>query len=340
MAIAAQLEAWADKTATTALYVQIRGETIAAIDRPLAGSGWYGIDGQAHIGTIEEGALGLPFEPTADDRMRQDVASVQKSVISVMVGIALDRGVLQFDDLVIDHLGAGWTRAGDDHEKAITIRHLLSMTSGLDNGLQSEGTPGEQWQYGLGPAWHILKPLLVRASGQSLDELTEEWLLGPLDMGETSWIARPGMEYLDGTPFEALFTSARDLNHFGQMVLDDGASLEGQAVISPAVLSQLLQPSQDHNRAYGLLWWLNGQRPHLAPLASEPTDDVLYPLAPPDMVAASGAMGQMCQVIPSRKTVIVRLGGPLPGVFDPGGAAVIRDFWSVFGDSASLLGAN
>ncbi len=337
MAIAAELEEWVDETATTALYVHVRGKTITQIDRPHATSGWYGIDGQAHAGTIEEGAIGLPFEPTPDGRMRQDVASVQKSVIAVMVGIALDRGLLEFDDPVSKYLGAGWTRAGDGHERAVTVRHLLSMTSGLDNALESEGAPGEQWRYGLGPAWHILKPLLVCATGSSLDELTEEWILIPLGMDETTWISRPGMAYLDGTPFEALFTTARDLIRFGEMVLDGGVSPDGHKVISTAVLSQLLQPSQAHNPAYGLLWWLNGQRSHLVPLAIEPIDDVLYPAAPLDMVLASGAMGQVCQVIPSREAVIVRLGGPVPGVFDPGGAAVVRDFWRVFGKNEAIF---
>ena len=61
----------------------------------------------------------------------EDVASVQKSIAALIVGIAQEKGFLSIDDPVHKHLGVGWSRATKKQEETITIRHLISMTSGL-----------------------------------------------------------------------------------------------------------------------------------------------------------------------------------------------------------------
>ena len=61
----------------------------------------------------------------------EDVASIQKSVVSVLVGIAQERGLLNIDDKISEYLGRGWSAAAAEQEQNITIRHLLTMTSGL-----------------------------------------------------------------------------------------------------------------------------------------------------------------------------------------------------------------
>ncbi|MDH5519454.1 MAG: beta-lactamase family protein, partial [Acidimicrobiia bacterium] len=271
----ASLDAWVDKTATTALLVQIAGETVVEIDRPIPRPGWIGLDGAAHFGA-SGGEIGLPFEPLPDGRMRHDVASVQKSIVAVLVAIGDERGVLQLDDPVTAHLGPGWSRATADQEAAVTIRHLLAMTSGLGDDLSYVAPAGTRWWYDLGPTWHQLKPLLEAATGETLSDLTDRWLTGPLGMDETTWIDRPGMTYHDGRPFEALSTSARDLARFGQMVLENGTT-EAVGIIERKSLAPLFEPSQDLNRAYGLLWWLNGQRPRRVPMVDKPVDDFLMP---------------------------------------------------------------
>lgn len=258
--------------------------------------------------------------------MRHDVASAQKSVVAVLMAVAFDQGLLTLDDPVSDHLGRGWSRAGPDHEAAVTIRHLMTMTSGLNDGLESEVAPGTRWRYSLGPAWHLIKQLLIAASQTTLERLTVEWLTGPLDMADTIWVERPGMAYLDGKPFEALFTTARDLVRFGRLVVDRGDH-DGRRIVSEANLARLLRPSQDHNPAYGMLWWLNGQRPHLLPLIDRPVDDVMFPGAPDDAVAALGAMGQICLVVPSRSAVVARVGGATPGPLALIGGTMAVDIW-------------
>jgi len=77
-------------------------------------------------------------------RSGRDVASVQKSVISVLVGIAQQAGHLRVDDPVSRWLGAGWSHAEPAQESKILIHHLLSMSSGLDNGLRYSSPPGKK----------------------------------------------------------------------------------------------------------------------------------------------------------------------------------------------------
>ena len=317
------LESWVDETSTTALLVEIAGETVVEIDRPTDGPGWTGFDGAPNLGD-PTGEMGLPFEPLGDGRMRHDIASGQKSVVAVLVAIGVERGLLRLDDPVSRHLGSGWSQAAPEEEIAITVWHLLTMTSGLGDDLSYVAPPGTRWWYSLGPTWHQLKPLLEAASGQNLQDLTDDWLAGPLGMDESTWIDRPGMTYLDGRPFEALLTSARDLARLGSMVLSNG-TVAGREVLGAESLTQLVTPSQDLNRAYGLLWWLNGQRPHLRPMADEPIDNILIPDAPVDTVAALGAMGQFCLVAPSRDAVVVRLGFAPRG--DWTGGNVTTELW-------------
>ena len=316
----ASLQSWVDETLTTSLLVQVAGKSIIEINSPISASGWISFDGTLNIGEAE-GGVGLPFRPLPDGRMQHDIASSQKNIISVLVAIAAERGLLSFHDPISKHLDQGWSQSTPEEEAAITIWHLLTMTSGLGDDMSYVAPPGTYWRYNVGPAWHQLKPILESASKQTLQDLTDEWLAEPLGMEESIWIERPGMAYLNGRPFEALLASARDLARFGNMVLNKG-TLAGHHVLRPESLTELLIPSQNFNRAYGLLWWLNGQKPILLPLEEEPLDSVLIPSAPSDTIAALGALGQFCLISPSCQTVVVRLGSA------PRGDVIGRDLTS------------
>ena len=307
----ASLQSWVDETLTTSLLVQVAGDSIIEINSPISASGWIGFDGALNIGEAE-GGVGLPFKPLPDGRMQHDIASSQKNIISVLIAIAAERCLLSFNDPVSNHLDQGWSQSAPKEEAAITIWHLLTMTSGLGDDMSYVAPPGTVWRYNVGPAWHQLKPLLEAASEQTLQDLTDEWLAEPLGMEESIWIERPGMNYLNGRPFEALLTSARDLARFGNMILNKG-TLAGRQILKTESITELLTPSQELNRAYGLLWWLNGQRPIRLPLEEDPIDRILIPSAPSDTVAALGALGQFCLITPSRQTVVVRLGSALVG---------------------------
>ena len=77
----------------------------------------------------------------------EDVASVQKSFVAVMASIAREKGLFDFDDVASKYLGEGWTKATREQEAQITLKHMLSMSSGLNLDLEYEVPPGEKWFY-------------------------------------------------------------------------------------------------------------------------------------------------------------------------------------------------
>jgi CubicO group peptidase (beta-lactamase class C family) len=78
----------------------------------------------------------------------------------------------------------------------------------------------------------------------------------------------------------------------------------------------VLAPSQEFNRAYGFLFWLNGQTPAMDAL-NNPKEGELVPFAPDDLFAARGFGNQFIDVIPSLDLVVVRFGADPATDFDP-----------------------
>jgi CubicO group peptidase (beta-lactamase class C family) len=282
-----------------------------------------------------EAAAPVVVERLADGRVRQDVASAQKSITAVLVGIAVSRGLVQRGDRVVDHLGPGWTAGkATEAEDRVTVDHLLTMTSGLADDLSVVAPPGEWWDYNLGAAYHLLKRVLTAVTGLAIDALLQDWLAGPLALADTRFeprrwddripaVFRASFEYPDGAPIEGLVTTARDLATFGQAVLDELAGGRGLAV-DPTFLRDMVRPSQALNPSYGLLWWLNGQPWFLAPKVREPLTGPFFPGVPDDAIAALGANDRCCVVIPSLGLVVARAGAAA-GERSAAGSAFVRD---------------
>src|SRR4051812_22067206 len=104
----------------------------------------------------------------ADLHATGDLGSAQKSVVSFLLGVARGDGRLSLDDGVAHHLGRGWTRTEPAIEDAITLRHLVTMTSGLREDFAFEAAPGTAWYYN-NNAYHQSKTLLERATGTTLE---------------------------------------------------------------------------------------------------------------------------------------------------------------------------
>ncbi len=234
----------------------------------------------------------------------EDVASVQKSVVAVLVGMARARGLLDLDDPVAAH-EPGWTAASAEQEAAVTVRHLLAMTTGLTPELAFEAAPGTTWRYNT-PAYHHLLRIIAGAAGREPNAVTRDWLTGPLGMADSRWEPRPWAQAAIGTGF---VSTARDLARFGLLVLAGGV-WRGETIVEDAeYLAEMLRPSQALNPAYGLLWWVNGQATALSwALPPEEAAGPLIPSAPPDLVAAQGARDRKLYVVPSLELVVARLG--------------------------------
>ena len=101
-------------------------------------------------------------------------ASAGKSLTAMLVGIAQSEGLLSIQDTTADYLGAGWTSATPAQEQAITIRHQLTMTTGLDDNVSDLdcldptclgylAEPGTRWAYYNAP-YRLLLDVLAQAS--------------------------------------------------------------------------------------------------------------------------------------------------------------------------------
>ena len=242
--------------------------------------------------------------PSPAGRAVEDVASVQKSVVAVLAGMAQARGLLSLDDPATDHLRR-WTEATADQERAVTIRHLMTMTSGLTPQLDYEAEPGSTWRYNT-PAYHRLLRIVATAAGLDRNEVTREWLTGRLGMRDSRWEVRRGANAAVASGFA---TTARDLARFGLLILA-GGTWNGETIVEDtAFLAEMLRPSQTLNPSYGLLWWVNGQASSMSwTLPPETSGGTLIPSAPPDLVAAQGARDRKLYVVPSLDLVVTRLG--------------------------------
>ena len=256
--------------------------------------------------------------PMPDGSVVEDVASVQKSVVSFLVGVARGKELLDLEDSVSTHLGTGWSNASLEQETAIQLRHLLSMTSGLATDLSYQQAPGEKWMYNTN-AYSQLVPVLEAATGLSVDASTSQWLTVPTGMTRSSWEPRPWVRPGADANRVGFRTTARDLARLGILV-QSGGRWNGEDLLGDSTfLTESLRPSQELNPSYGLLWWLNGGSrvlgrwvsrgaPSPTAVAEEPVLGMLIPTAPDDLVAAQGALGRKLYIVPSLNLIVTRLG--------------------------------
>lgn len=267
-------------------------------------------------------------------RAIEDVASVQKSIVSVLVGIAQEKGLVKISDPASTHLGKGWSKASAQQESAITLRHLITMSSGLNDRLEFAAAPGTKWKYNTN-AYAKSLSAVAAAAEKSENELTRDWLTKPLGMNDSKWIERRRVNnYSEVANRFGFATTARDLARFGLLILARGRWGETVVLRDQKYLTAALTPSQKLNQSYGYLWWLNGQK--TAVRAGRQVAGPLVRTAPNDLAAALGALGRKCYVVPSLELVVTRLGDTSEGT---GQARFDGEFWRLLMD-ARLKRAN
>lgn len=244
-------------------------------------------------------------------------ASAGKSLTAFLVGRAQQEGSLDINAPASTYLGTGWTSLLPAQEEAITVRHQLTMTSGLDDSGDLDCTdpacltylaePGTRWSYHNAP-YTLLDGVLQNATGMALNTFLFTRLT--LTTGLNGLYVPVGNN-------NVFFSRARSMARFGLLVQGGGA-WDGNPILSDAAYYQaMISPSQGLNQAYGYLWWLNGQQSFMLPGPQFVFNGPVMTNAPMDVYAAMGKNGQIINVSPSTGLVVVRMGN-LPGdIFVP-----------------------
>lgn len=245
-----------------------------------------------------------------DGALKEDVASQQKSLIALLIGIGVDKGLIDIERPVSDYIGSRWSKATPLEEGKITVRNLLEMNSGLKEDLTFDAPAGTKFFYNT-PAYAVLKPVLEKVANQKLYLLSQLWFTKVANMHSTGWEQRPTVFADVGNP-TGLVTTPRDLAIMGQIVLDGGRSETGGRLISKQQLDALFMRSKT-NPAYGHLWWLNGSSETVNVGPNSPRRaGQLIPSAPCDLIAALGAQDRKLYIVPSQKLIVVRTGQAAP----------------------------
>jgi CubicO group peptidase (beta-lactamase class C family) len=278
---------------TTGFLIMRHGKTLVDENWPAPKSPGFGI---------------FVYGKTPDGQLLEDVASQQKSFVSVLVGTAIDKGLIDVDRPVSDYIGAGWTKASPEQEAKIRVIDVLTMSSGLNEKFAYEAPAGTRFFYNTA-VYAITKKILTAATKMPLDRITREWLTQPLGMKDTAWRQRPAVLANVGNN-TGLVTTPRDTAIFGQMILAGGVSRGGATIISAKSLHAMFGRSCC-NPAYGRLWWLNGGD-YVVGAEAKRKAGPLIPAAPADLVAALGYLDRRLYVVPSLDLIVVRTGAAAP----------------------------
>ena len=242
-----------------------------------------------------------------EGRSQEDVASIQKSIVSILIGIAQQKGLIDINESVTSYIGS-WTQLSAEKESLIKVRNLLTMTSGLDVDLNYNAEPGLKWLYNT-RAYSQLINVLEKTSGLSINELSSEWLFDKLQMNETFWKERKKgrMGFPKDSAKYGLVTTAKDLLKFGEFILNGGEVGTDHVISDIDFFDDTFLKSQNMNEAYGYLWWLNNSKTHMT-WEKELTSGNLFSHAPKDAILALGLGSRVLAIVPSEELVLVRLG--------------------------------
>lgn len=236
-------------------------------------------------------------------------ASAGKTITSFMVGIAKQEGFLSIQDSTSKYLGAGWTSCTLQQEGKIKVRNQLTMTSGLDDSVADvyctvdsclvyKADAGTRWAYHNGP-YTLLDKVIENATGVTLNQYTTQKLKNPTGM--TGLFVPVGFN-------NVYFSNARSMARFGILMLNKGKWNSTPVMTDTTYFNQLINTSQDLNKSYGYLWWLNGKASFMVPGSQLVIPGPLNPNAPSDLYIAMGKDGQFLNVVPSQNMVWVRMG--------------------------------
>ncbi|MES2543835.1 MAG: serine hydrolase [Bacteroidota bacterium] len=233
-------------------------------------------------------------------------ASAGKTLTSTMTGIAQQEGFLDINTKVSQYIGTGWTNETLAQENLITCKHLLTMTSGIEdiaNGddvspssLDYVADAGNRWAYH--NVYVKLQDVIAQASGQTWINYFNAKLRNKIGM-DGAWITSGNnMVY---------WSTTRSMARFGLLMLNKG-KWNSEQILNENYFNQATNTSQSINLGYGYLWWLNGKASYHLPQTQYQFSGTIIPAGANDMYMALGKNDQKIYVVPSKKMVVIRMG--------------------------------
>ncbi|MBV8119816.1 MAG: serine hydrolase [Alphaproteobacteria bacterium] len=250
-----------------------------------------------------------------DAATTHDLRSMTKSVTALVLGAAIDRGIIADVDQSVLSFFPDYAGLRTPEKDRITIRHLLTMSMGLawnddapyinENTLSASLEPyryvlslpvvtpaGSAWNYS-GGATALIGGILARATGKRFDVLAAALLFDPLGISDVTWTWLP-----NGDPKNwcCLWLRPRDMAKIGQLVLDRGL-WNGARVVSETWIDAATAPQIKTTRGgyyYGYQFWLG---------ASSVSGRRV------DWVTAAGQGGQRIFIVPTLDLVAVVTAG-------------------------------
>ena len=250
------------------------------------------------------------------DKLHQ-LRSATKSVVSALVGIALDKKLIASKDEKVVALFPEYEIKNLSEEKrAITVEHLLACESGLACQDGNPESPGEEQKMNASPDWVqfildlpmvappgktgryctggviMLGRIVEKASGKRLSDFAAENLFGKLGITNYRWNFKPDSSSFDDAC--QLHMRPRDMAKLGLLYMNEGQWKGRQVISREWVKASLSKHSVVRGTDYGYLWWrqwlnVDGTRV--------------------DGVTAKGNGGQRIYLWPSLDLVVVITGG-------------------------------
>lgn len=241
--------------------------------------------------------------------------SMAKSVVSILIGVALHEGKIKS----LDEPVANYLTEFDDEKKNITIRHVLTMSTGLswsesyispfcdvaelyydtdDRDLSCnrriiEEEAGQTFKYKSGDT-QVLMYVLAEATGMNVSEYASAKLWKPMGAESEAWWSLADGEESTEKAFCCLYATSRDFLRLGKLVNERGNWNGNQLVPKEYMdefcsLAPLKKPNGKPNNVYGFQYWI-------------------YTGMPYEVTYFRGMSGQFIISIPEKDLVIVRTG--------------------------------
>lgn len=221
-------------------------------------------------------------QKSADDLFNDQ--SLTKSIVSILTGIAIDKGFISSPDEKIIRFFPELKQDGDPKKQNITIRQIMNQASGLyhedltrldkylslpdpsaytiQQPLVTE--PGSVFHYN-NAASHLLSVILTKASGMSTLEFAKKYLFGPMNIERVGWM-KMNDGYYDGSGLRSIRLSATDMNRIGKLLLDSGRYKRIQ-IVSSSYIQELINPDVKYptnwgfpGSEYALCWYHKNYR--------------------------------------------------------------------------------